>query len=103
MNEPLVGLEDVVVASSSITFIDGEEGILRYRGYDVNELAEKSNYEEVAYLLIFGRLPTQAEFDAFIKEKRSYRALPPEFLKILAHLPPKMDAMAWLRTGVSYR
>jgi len=101
MNEPLVGLEDVVVAASAITFIDGDKGILRYRGYDVNELAEKSNYEEVAYLLIFGRLPTQSEFEAFIKEKRSYRPVAPEFLKILANLPPKMDAMAWLRTGVS--
>ena len=101
MNEPLLGLEDVVVATSAITFIDGDQGILRYRGYDVNELAEKSNYEEVAYLLIFGRLPTAREFEAFKKEKRSYRVLPPEFLKILASLPPKMDAMAWLRTAVS--
>jgi len=101
MNEPLVGLEDVVVAASSITFIDGDQGILRYRGYDVNELAEKSNYEEVAYLLIFGRLPTSDEFEAFKKEKRSYRPLPPEFLKLLASLPTKMDPMAWLRTAVS--
>jgi citrate synthase len=101
MNEPLVGLEDVVVASSSITFIDGDQGILRYRGYDVNELAEKSNYEEVAFLLIFGHLPTESEFEAFEKEKRSYRPLPPDFLKILSNLPPKMDPMAWLRTGVS--
>src|ERR1019366_7745679 len=101
MNEPLVGLEDVVVAASAITFIDGDQGILRYRGYDVSELAEKPTYEEVAYLLIFGRLPTQSEYDVFIKEKRSYRPLPPEFVKLLASLPPKMDAMAWLRTGVS--
>jgi citrate synthase len=101
MNEPLVGLEDVVVAASSITFIDGDQGILRYRGYDVNELAEKSNYEEVAYLLIYGHLPTAQEFEAFKKEKRSYRPLPADFLKILSSLPPKMDPMAWLRTAVS--
>jgi citrate synthase len=101
MNEPLVGLEDVVVAASAITFIDGDQGILRYRGYDVNELAEKSNYEEVAYLLIFGHLPTEAAFEAFKKEKRSYRPLPADFLKILSSLPPKMDPMAWLRTAAS--
>ena len=55
MTEPLVGLEDVVIATSTICYIDGDKGILRYRGYDVNELAEKSTYEEVAYLLLNGQ------------------------------------------------
>jgi len=49
-------------ASSAITFIDGERGVLRYRGYPIEQLAEKSNYLEVAYLLIFGELPTKAQF-----------------------------------------
>jgi citrate synthase len=51
--------------TSAITFLDGEEGILRYRGYPIEVLAEKCDFVEVAYLLIYGKLPTSAEFDAF--------------------------------------
>jgi citrate synthase len=53
---------------SAVTFIDGDEGILRYRGYDISELAAKSNYLEVAYLLLNGELPTQSELDAWTQE-----------------------------------
>jgi citrate synthase len=53
---------------SSITYIDGDKGILRYRGYDVAELAEKSTYLEVAYLVLYGELPTKAQLDAFTNE-----------------------------------
>ena len=63
MTDTLAGLEDVVITDSSICFIDGDKGILRYRGYDANELAEKSNYEEVSYLLIYGKLPDAAQID----------------------------------------
>jgi len=76
MTEPLVGLEDVVIATSTICFIDGEKGILRYRGYDVAELAEKSNYEEVAYLLLYGQLPTPAQHRDFQAELHKNRAVP---------------------------
>ncbi len=101
MNEPLSGLEDVVIATSSICFIDGDKGILRYRGYDVNELAEKSNFEEVSYLLIYGVLPNTTQFAAFQKDLRQNRAVSPELLKILQSIPAKADMMAWLRTGAS--
>jgi len=57
------GLMNTEAASSAITFIDGEKGILRYRGYPIEQLAEHSNYAEVAYLLIFGELPTKAQFN----------------------------------------
>ncbi len=53
---------------SAITFIDGDRGILRYRGYPIEQLAEKSTYLEVAYLLLHGELPTQAEYDAWVKD-----------------------------------
>ncbi|MFN7974000.1 MAG: citrate synthase [Acidobacteriota bacterium] len=53
---------------SSITYIDGDKGILRYRGYGIEELAEKSNYLETAYLLLKGELPTKAQYEAFKKE-----------------------------------
>src|SRR6266446_4572511 len=101
MTEPLVGLEDVVITTSSICFIDGDKGILRYRGYDASELAEKSTYEETAYLLIYGQLPTAEEFALFQTNLRKNRPLPPDFVKILQMIPSKTDAMAWLRTGVS--
>jgi citrate synthase len=51
---------------SAITFIDGEQGILRYRGYPIEDLAEKSNFLEVAYLLIYGTLPTRQEIASFV-------------------------------------
>jgi len=101
MNEPLAGLEDVVIASSSICFIDGDKGILRYRGYNVNELAEKSNYEEVAYLLIHGYLPSASQFADFQKALRQSRGVPAEFMKIIQSIPAKADSMAWLRTAAS--
>ena len=55
---------------SKITFVDGEKGILRYRGYPIEELAEKSTYLETAYLILYGELPTQAELDRWKDEIR---------------------------------
>src|SRR5215510_3117736 len=51
--------------TSAITYLDGEQGVLRYRGYAIEELAERSNFVEVAYLLIFGKLPNAAERERF--------------------------------------
>src|SRR6267378_4386404 len=65
------GLEGVVIAKSSITFIDGQQGILRYRGIDINELAAKSNFEEVTYLLWNGSLPNKAQFSEFKRQLTS--------------------------------
>ena len=55
------GLEGVVATTSSICYIDGERGVLAYRGYDIHELADHSTFEEVCYLLWFGRLPNAEE------------------------------------------
>ena len=101
MSEPLVGLEDVVIANSSICFIDGDKGILRYRGYDVNELAEKSSYEESAYLLLYGQLPLAAQLEEFSQALKKNRQVPDGVLAILKSLPTTTDGMAWLRTCVS--
>ena len=54
--------------SSDITYISGEEGILRYRGYPIEQLADNSSFVEVIYLLLYGALPTQEELDSFNKE-----------------------------------
>ena len=59
--KPKAGLEDIVATSSSICFIDGDRGILAYRGYDIHDLAPKATFEEVCYLLWHGRLPTRAQ------------------------------------------
>src|SRR5262249_29690683 len=62
------GFTSTAACESSVTFLDGEAGILRYRGYPIEELAERSSYLEVAYLLLKGELPTASEFDAWRRE-----------------------------------
>jgi citrate synthase len=62
------GFMSTASCESKITYIDGEAGILRYRGYDIADLAEKSNYLEVSYLLLYGELPNKAEFESFSKK-----------------------------------
>jgi citrate synthase len=101
MSEPVIGLEDVVIANSSICFIDGDKGILRYRGYDVNELAEKSTYEESAYLLLYGQLPSAAQLQEFSLALQKNRTIPEGALVILKAMPKTTDGMAWLRTVTS--
>jgi citrate synthase len=96
------GLEGVVIAKSAITFIDGERGILRYRGIDINELAAKSNFEEVTYLLWNGSLPNKDQFSKFKKELAAHRPLPVEVLKLLRGIPKGAIPMEVARTAVSY-
>ena len=95
------GLEDVVTGQSSICFIDGQQGRLLYRGYDIVDLAPKSNYEETAYLLWNGHLPTSVELDAFSAELAAKRAVPKDILSIMSALPRNCDAMDALRVGVA--
>src|SRR5467141_5192686 len=97
------GLEDVVVSTSDICFIDGREGRLIYRGYDVDDLVAQSTFEEVVYLLWYGALPTKKEYDAFYKALTSTatRKLPPKLIALLRTLPKKTTPMEVLRTGVS--
>jgi len=97
------GLEDVVVSTSDICFIDGREGRLIYRGYDVDDLAVQSTFEEVVYLLWYGALPTKKEYDAFYKtlSATATRRLPPKLVALLRGLPKKTTPMEVLRTGVS--
>ncbi len=95
------GLEDVIVAESSVSNVDGKQGILSYRGFDINDLAEHSTYEETAYLLLYGRLPTSAELSSFTKELVAARALPPAVIGTLRLLPKTANTMSALRTAVS--
>ena len=95
------GLEDVVTGQSSICFIDGVEGRLLYRGYDIVDLAPKSSYEETTFLLWNGHLPTVSELHAFSDELSAKRAVPDGVLSILNSLPINCDAMDALRVGAA--
>jgi citrate synthase len=103
MSSMKAGLEDVVVSTSEICFIDGREGRLLYRGYDVDDLVERSSFEEVVYLLWHGALPTKKELEAHVKSLSSTatRKLAPRMISILKALPKKTSPMEVLRTGIS--
>jgi len=95
------GLEDVVAADSAICYIDGEKGILSYRGIDIHDLAEKSTFEEVCFLLWDGRLPRREELARLRAQIAAERSVPRELFSVLATVArdePPMDA---LRTAVS--
>jgi citrate synthase len=97
------GLEDVVVSTSEICFIDGYKGRLLYRGFDVDDLVAHSSFEEVVYLLWHGRLPNRKELAAHVKALTSTanRKLPLKLLAMLRLLPKKTTPMEVLRTGIS--
>lgn len=95
------GLAGMVVGDTSVSFVDGTEGVLEYRGYDIRVLAENSTYEEVAYLLWNGRLPTAPELQAMKAQARACRFLPPEVIAALRNMPKNADPMAVMRTAVS--
>jgi citrate synthase len=97
------GLEDVVVSTSEICFIDGRQGRLLYRGYDVDELVQHSSFEEVVYLLWHGSLPSRKELDAHVKalSATASRKLSPKLVSMLRLLPKKTTPMEVARTGVS--
>src|SRR5262245_43380050 len=98
---PNTGLEDVVVSTSEICFIDGNRGRLLYRGYDIHDLVAHSSFEETVYLLWQGRLPRKDELERFRKELTSQRKLPAKVLALLKGFPKKADAMDVVRTAVS--
>jgi citrate synthase len=91
------GLEDVVATSSGICFIDGDRGVLAYRGYDIHDLATHATFEEVCYLLWHGQLPTRAELGELQSQFAVARPLPEGIVRLLRSLPPA-DAMDLLRT-----
>ncbi|MGH9523547.1 MAG: citrate synthase [Terriglobales bacterium] len=95
------GLEGVVAAVSGICYIDGDRGVLAYRGYDIHELAANSTFEETTYLLWFGKLPTRTELQAFRDRLAQERKLDPAILQLLRAAPKSALPMDVLRTAVS--
>ncbi|MEP2295175.1 citrate/2-methylcitrate synthase, partial [Algoriphagus sp.] len=90
------GYKNTGATTSAITFLDGEEGILRYRGYRIEDLAEKSTFLEVSYLLIYGELPTQAEYENFSKEITHHTLVHEDIKKILEGFPSNAHPMGVL-------
>src|SRR5579863_6016645 len=98
---PSKGLEGVVATTSSICFIDGDQGVLAYRGIDVHELADNSTFEETCYLLWFGRLPKQNELKELHGRLAEERKLDGAILDLMRNAPKGSQPMDVLRTAVS--
>ncbi|HET6350363.1 MAG TPA: citrate/2-methylcitrate synthase [Candidatus Krumholzibacteria bacterium] len=101
MIEYIPGLEHVPAAESAISFIDGEKGILRYRGILIEDLAAHSTFEEVAYLLMTGRLPNEQELSELSQHLGEARKLSPELRAVIKSLPKNAPPMAVLQTCVA--
>ncbi|MDR7415699.1 MAG: citrate/2-methylcitrate synthase [Armatimonadota bacterium] len=95
------GLEGVVAGTTALSFIDGRAGRLVYCGYDIHELARKSTFEEVCFLLWYGRLPNRTELDALRRELATMRPLPRPVEELLRALPSTLDPLDALRTALS--
>ncbi|MGB3143850.1 MAG: citrate synthase [Maribacter sp.] len=95
------GFKNTGSCESAITFLDGEQGILRYRGYSIEELAEKADFLEVAYLLIFGNLPNKEELAKFHKDIKDESHVDEEMKKILDGFPKSAHPMGVLSSLTS--
>ena len=96
-----IGLRDIPIADTKISFIDGEKGKLIYRGYDILDLTKNSNFEETAFLLLHDHLPTQKEFDEFKKNLRDSRPITIQMQKNMKNWRKEADPMDALQAFVS--
>ncbi|MGH2455543.1 MAG: citrate synthase [Candidatus Limnocylindria bacterium] len=94
-----VGYGNTGSCTSAITFLDGERGILRYRGYPIEQLAERSTFLEVAYLLIYGDLPTRQQLDTFVAEITHHTLIREEMRHFFDSFPGDAHPMAVLASG----
>jgi 2-methylcitrate synthase len=96
------GLAGVTAGVTHLCTVGKEGAGLTYRGYDIHDLAENANFEEVAYLLLHGKLPNQAELDAYVEKISANRGLPDQLKTVLEMVPADAHPMDALRTGVSF-
>ena len=92
--------KNTVSCTSRITFIDGEKGILRYRGYDIEELAEKGSFLQICQLLIHGEWPSQAETDELKTQIRSHTMIHEDFKRFFGAMPKRAHPMPSLAAAV---
>ena len=95
------GFKNTGSCKSAITYLDGEQGVLRYRGYDIDELANKADFLEVAYLLIFGELPNEAQLDKFLVDIKEESYIDEDLKKILESFPSAAHPMGVLSSLTS--
>jgi citrate synthase len=95
------GLEGIVANSTSLSDVLGQEGILIYAGYDINEIAGKASFEETVHLLWHGELPNSAQLDALCKKLQASRELPQPVVDFLRNAPKNAGPMDVIRTAVS--
>jgi len=95
------GLKGIVAATTRLSDVMGDEGILIYAGYNINELANKVSYEEVVYLLWHDELPNKAQLEKFKADLHAARTLPPPVVEFLKNAPKDANVMDILRTGIS--
>ena len=95
------GYKNTGSCESAITFLDGEKGILRYRGYSIEDLAEKANFLEVAFLLIFGELPSVEELDKFHEDIKAQAHVDEDVKKIIDGFPKAAHPMGVLSSLTS--
>ena len=95
------GYKNTGATTSKITYLDGEKGILRHRGYSIEELASKSSFTEVCYLLIYGELPTKSQLDNFEHEIRFHTLVHEDFKIILDGYPSKAHPMGVLSSLIT--
>src|SRR3954467_13429664 len=96
-----IGFLNTASCPSAITYIDGDAGILRYRGYPIDQLAESSSFLEVSYLLIYGELPTQSELDAFTNKISRHTLLHEDLKRFFDGFPRDAHPMPVLSSAVS--
>src|SRR5574337_453471 len=96
------GLEGVIAAVSAISNIEAERGSVAYRGYDTQILVEQSCYEEVAFLLLYGRLPDAGEFQRFCDELSQNRGVPDDLINAVRPVAHKAQPMDMLRVAVAF-
>ena len=94
------GYKNTGATKSKITFLDGEEGILRYRGYPIEQLADHATFLEVAYLLIYGELPTQAQLDAFKTSIQKHTLVHEDMKQFFEAYPAKAHPMGVLSSMI---
>ncbi|MBI4772191.1 MAG: citrate synthase [Chloroflexi bacterium] len=101
MSEYIKGLAGVIAAQTALSSVDGQNGVLTYLGINIHELAEHATYEEVLYLLWYGKLPNATELQALQRDQAAARALPADVMALLRAAPKDTVPMAVLRTAVS--
>ena len=100
-NEKTGGLAGVSAGETALCTVGKEGAGLTYRGYDIYDLADNASFEEVAYLLLYGKLPSRAELDAYVAKLKTMRGLPDQVKQVLEMIPADSHPMDVLRSGVS--